>query len=72
MHCSVGSYLLSWLNAWSDCWYERCLFASLRMIILLIETGGYLSEPAKEFAIFNTPFWREHAYLFPCLVSGNL
>lgn len=32
--------------------------------------GGYLSEPATEFAAFNTAFWREHPYLLPCLVSG--
>ncbi|KAI8812837.1 major facilitator superfamily domain-containing protein [Cladochytrium replicatum] len=32
--------------------------------------GGLLSNPADNFPIFDTPFWRTYPYALPCLVSS--
>lgn len=34
--------------------------------------GGLLSYPAKDFKIFDTPFWREYPFSLPCFVAALL
>jgi hypothetical protein len=33
--------------------------------------GGYLSKPAEKFSSMDTPFWHDHPFLLPCIVSAS-